>query len=130
MCDDREMGFGQPSGPPASARQVNELLALLLEAGYRDFRDARGPMGLSQRQAGGRFTRAEADTFIEQLLATGPEGATGAGDGDGDGRPVPRRGPVSGTERRRAEQVSSLRQVPPELLAAELQRQGWIVMAP
>ena len=43
------MGLGQPSGPPASARQVNELL---------------------------------------------------------------------------------VRQVPPELLAAELQRQGWIVMAP
>ena len=121
------MGFGQPNGPPASARQVNELLALLLEAGYRDFREARGPMGFSQRQAGGRFTRAEADAFIERLMATGPEENTG---GDGDRRPLPRRGPMSGAERRRAEQINSLRQVPPELLAAELQRQGWIVMAP
>ena len=122
------MGFGQPSGPPASARQVNELLALLIEAGYRDFRDARGPMGFSQRQAGGRFTRAEADAFVEQLLAD-PEGADGD-DGGGDDARAPRRGPVSAAERRRAEQISSIRQVPPELLAAELQRQGWIVMAP
>lgn len=125
------MGFGQPSGPPASARQVNELLALLLEAGYRDFRDARGPMGFSQRQAGGRFTRDEADAFLERLMATGQEGAAGdAGDSESDGAPAPRRGPVSRAERRRAEQISSLRQVPPELLAAELQRHGWIVMAP
>jgi hypothetical protein len=34
------MAFGQRSGPPASARQVQELLALLREAGHTDFRDA------------------------------------------------------------------------------------------
>ncbi|CAN5722056.1 hypothetical protein BH24ACT3_BH24ACT3_09020 [soil metagenome] len=125
--EDAPMGFGQASGPPASARQVAELLALLIEAGHRDFRDARGPMGFTQRQAGGKFTGAEAAAFIEQLLATGPAGAE---DDTGSGAPVPRRGPVTAAERRRAEQVRHLRQMPPELLAAELQRQGWIVMAP
>ena len=108
------MAFGQPTGPPASARQVQELLALLGEAGHSDFRDARGPMGFTQRQAGGRFTRSEADAFIERLRGTGP---------------TPRE-PVTAAERRRAEQVCSLRQMPPELLAGELQRRGWIVMAP
>ena len=49
------MAFGQQSGPPASSRQVQELLALVQGAGHSDFRDARGPMGFTQRQAGGRF---------------------------------------------------------------------------
>src|SRR5687767_15033524 len=57
------MAFGQASGPPASGKQVQELLSLLQEAGHSDFRDARGPMGFSQRQAAGKFTRAEADAF-------------------------------------------------------------------
>src|SRR4051795_2210678 len=61
------MAFGQQSGPPATHRQVQELLGLLQEAGHVDFRDARGPMGFTQRQAGGKFTRDEADAFIAQL---------------------------------------------------------------
>src|SRR4051794_41655837 len=61
------MAFGKQSGFPASARQVQELLGLLQEAGHTDFRDARGPMGFTQRQAGGKFTRDEADAFIAQL---------------------------------------------------------------
>ena len=60
------MAFGQPSGPPARARQVQELLGLLLEAGHVDFRDARGPMGFTQRQAGGKFTQDEA--YIQQEI--------------------------------------------------------------
>lgn len=61
------MAFGQQSGSPASAKQVQRLLELLHEAGHSDFRDARGPMGFSQRQAGGKFSRDEAEAFIEQL---------------------------------------------------------------
>jgi hypothetical protein len=61
------MAFGQSSGPPATGKQLNELLELLEAAGHSDFRDARGPMGFTQRQAGGKFTRDEADEFIEQL---------------------------------------------------------------
>lgn len=48
------MAFGQPSGPPASAKQVRELLELLVAAGHADFKDARGPMGFTQRQAAAR----------------------------------------------------------------------------
>ena len=62
-----EVTFGQQSGPPASPRQVQQLLALLKDAGHTDFRDARGPMGFTQRQAGGKFTRDEAAAFIDQL---------------------------------------------------------------
>ena len=51
------MPFGQHPGPPATSRQINELLELLHAAGHEDFRDARGPMGFTQRQAAGKFTR-------------------------------------------------------------------------
>ena len=61
------MTFGKQSGPPASARQVQELLTLLQEAGDAGFRDARGPMGFTQRQAGGKFTRDEVAAFIDRL---------------------------------------------------------------
>ena len=63
------MSFGQASGPPATAKQVRELQELLEAAGHSDFRDARGPMGFTQRQAGGKFTRDEAQAFIDQLEA-------------------------------------------------------------
>jgi hypothetical protein len=111
------MAFGQQSGPPATARQVQELLGLLQEAGHTDFRDARGPMGFTQRQAGGKFTRDEATAFIDQLQEA--EHA----DADGDAarpEPAPRLSAVEQT----------LRGIPAEQLAAELQRRGWVVMEP
>jgi hypothetical protein len=61
------MAFGQASGSPAPAKLVRELLDLLEAAGHTDFRDARGPMGFNQRQAAGKFTRDEAQAFIDQL---------------------------------------------------------------
>ena len=106
------MAFGQQSGPPATARQVQELLALLQDAGHTDFRDARGPMAFTQRQAAGKFTRDEADALIEALQEAQDTGTTAA--------PVERLTP--------AEQA--LRKVPAEQLAAELQRRGWIVVEP
>ena len=72
------MSFGQPSGPPATARQLRDLTALVESAGHTGFRDARGPLGLTQRQAGGRFTRDEAEDLIARLEAE----AEGAGDTD------------------------------------------------
>ena len=69
------MTFGQQSGPPASARQVQELLTLLRQAGHTDFRDVRGPMGFTQRQAAGKFTRAEAEAFIDRLQDAEPDGS-------------------------------------------------------
>ncbi|MGZ4724499.1 MAG: hypothetical protein ACXV8L_09840 [Ilumatobacteraceae bacterium] len=61
------MAFGQITGPPATARQMRELSDLLEIAGHDGFRDARGPMGFTQRQAGGKFTCGEAQAFIDQL---------------------------------------------------------------
>jgi hypothetical protein len=109
------MPFGQQSGPPASARQVKELLGLLQEAGHIDFRDARGPMRFTQRQAGGKFTRDEADAFIEQLQEAEANGGEAAG-----AAPAPRLSAVEQT----------LRRIDAPHLAAELQRRGWIVIEP
>jgi hypothetical protein len=109
------MAFGQQSGPPAPANKVRELLALLHDAGHTDFRDARGPMGFTQRQAGGKFTRDEADAFIEQLEQAANNES-----------PPPR--PTSAIRPSAAERA--LRDFSSELLAAELQRRGWIVAEP
>ena len=118
------MAFGQPSGPPAPMQMIKELLALLQAAGHSDFRDARGPMGFNQRQAGGRFTRDEADAFIAQLQ----EWAEIAESADA----VPT--PVAPTPQAIKPKVTaaerSLKSVPAEVLAAELQRRGWVVMEP
>lgn len=112
------MAFGQQSGPPATARQLRELEALLQEAGHLDFRDARGPMGFTQRQAGGKFTRDEADAFIAQLQEEQERAADGA-------PPAASRPAVRLTA---ADQA--LRKIPTDKLAAELQRRGWVVMEP
>src|SRR5271154_616286 len=98
------MGFGQQSGPPASAKQVQELLALLQEAGHSDFRDARGPMGFTQRQAGGKFTRAEADALLERLRDQDPEAEKS----------------IEVPIWRRSVQQDVLSQIPAERLAVEL----------
>jgi formate-dependent phosphoribosylglycinamide formyltransferase (GAR transformylase) len=109
------MAFGQQLGPPAPARQVQELLELLRRAGHQDFRDARGPMGFTQRQAAGKFTAPEAAAFIDRLLEAEHAGTD----------------PVAAAPAERlsaAEQA--LRRLPAEQLAAELQRRGWIVIEP
>ena len=109
------MAFGQQSGPPAPAHKVRQLLALLNDAGHTDFRDARGPMGFTQRQAGGKFTRDEVDAFIEQLEAAAQSES-----------PMP-----AGTRTTRPTAAErALREVSSDLLAAELQRRGWIVAEP
>lgn len=118
------MAFGQPSGPPASAKQLQELLALLHVLGHTDFRDARGPMGFTQRQAGGKFTRDEADAFIAQLHEWA-EIAENAGD-----VPTPVVVPAKSSSPKVTAAERSLKSVPTEVLAAELQRRGWVVLEP
>ena len=108
------MAFGQQSGPPASTRQVQELLGLLKEGGHTDFRDARGPMGFTQRQAAGKFTHDEAVAFIEQLQNS---------EADANTR-------VAAPAWRLAAQEQIVRHVPVEQLAAELRRRGWTVIEP
>ncbi len=98
---------------------MQELLALLQDAGHADFREARGPMGFTQRQAAGKFTRDEVAAFVEQLQ----EAAEGVG-GEGDDA-EPAAPPVRLTAADRA-----IRALPDAQLAAELQRRGWIVVEP
>jgi hypothetical protein len=109
------MAFGQQAGPPASRREVQELLTLLQSAGHIDFRDARGPMGFTQRQAAGKFTRDEAAAFIARLQEAESAGEPAA--------PPPPNARVSAAEK-------VLRRMPAEQLAAELQRRGWAVIEP
>ena len=108
------MAFGQQSGPPASARQVQELLNLLNDAGHAGFRDARGPMGFTQRQAAGKFTRDEAAAFIDRLQDADLEGDN----------------PVAVPAWRLSAQEQIIRHVPAETLALELRRRGWTVIEP
>jgi hypothetical protein len=108
------MAFGQQSGPSASATQVQELLALLKEAGHSDFRDARGPMGFSQRQAGGKFTRDEAAAFITQLQ-----------EAESSGAPV-----VAAPAWKKSTQDQLLQVLSSEQLAGELRRRGWTATEP
>jgi len=108
------MAFGQPSGPPASASLVRELLTLLKGAGHADFREARGPMGFTQRQAAGKFTRDEAEGFIDRLQDA---------EFDGEAPVVLPASRLSGTEQ-------LMRRMPDEQIVAELQRRGWTVTRP
>jgi len=108
------MAFGQQSGPPASAKQVRELLALLKDAGHTDFRDARGPMGFTQRQAAGKFARDEAAAFIGQLQDTEPDGSTA----------------VHVPAWRQSAQEQMMSSMPSEQLAGELRRRGWTATEP
>jgi hypothetical protein len=109
------MAFGQQAGPPASRREIEELLTLLQESGHTDFRDARGPMGFTQRQAAGKFTRDEAAAFIARLQ-----------EGGASGEPAEARPPSP----RPSAAEKALGRFPTEQLAAELQRRGWVVLEP
>lgn len=130
------MSFGQSSGPPASAKQVAYLRSLVEQAGYEGFREARHPLGLTQRQAGGKFTTREASTLIDQLLA----GPVGEGDGAGEeDEPPSSSGPRSAAAERRAqvaaerleaERAEAVRGMPAEVLVAELERRGWVASPP
>jgi hypothetical protein len=110
----RPMAFGQQTGPPASRGQMQELVALLHAAGHSDFRDARGPMGFTQRQAAGKFTRDEATAFLDRLRDASPVAEEVA------------EVPIW----RRSVQDDVLGQIPSARLAVELRRRGWTVMEP
>lgn len=118
------MAFGQQSGPPASTKQIQELLTLLRTAGHTDFRDARGPMGFTQRQAAGRFTREEATDFIDQL-----QEAEDTGDTSAVVAPTRERSPTVATQGLSPTE-QFLTRVRAEQLAQELRRRGWTVNPP
>ena len=134
------MAFGQQSGPPATAQQLKLLLSLLQADGYDDFRSARGPMGFTQRQGAGKFTRDEASALIDELQNS---------DSGGDTTSEPVEPPTAAVKRAAPKQAAAaaaklasadrasltpaeqaIRRIPTTHLAAELQRRGWIVVEP
>ena len=117
------MSFGQ-TAPPASAKQVQYLLSLVVKAGHADFRDARGPLGLTQRQAAGKFSRSEASALVDRLLAEAEATDNAAESLAGLGELL------SAADRLAFERIDAVRGMPAELLAGELQRRGWEVRAP
>jgi len=94
--------------------QMEELLTLLKDAGHTDLCDARGPMGFTQRQAAGKFTRDEAAGFIDRLQEAEFNGST----------------PVTAPAWRLSALEQMMRQMPAEQLAVELRRRGWTVTEP
>ena len=108
------MAFGQQSGRPANARRVDELLDQVRRSGYSDFREARHPLGLTQRQAAGRFTEDEVEELSAKLVGT----ETGS------------ELPFSADVKVSAAAKNLLRALPAEQIALELERRGWIVIAP
>jgi polyhydroxyalkanoate synthesis regulator phasin len=121
------MAFGQQSGPPASVKQVAEIESLLERAGFSSLREARQIYGLSQRQAGGKFTRQEADELIARLLA-------GEGELDSEQATAAVDAIVIAEQRAAkrgaAKQDELLAAVPDDALADELVRRGWVCMPP
>ena len=131
------MAFGQPAGPPASPRQIDQLAELLERAGFSSFREARHPYGLNQRQAAGRFTVAEAEELLERLTAAETVHATPAAAEHGeparaaaDLPPAPVRAPSAPDVRRQARRAQLLESFGDAVLAAELERRGWCCIPP
>jgi hypothetical protein len=110
---------------------MRELTELLQAAGHSDFRDARGPMGFTQRQASGKFTRDEADEFIAALQEAAHRAADPPPAPAAPSRATPSRAkPATPRPAQRAQRGGALEQYSDEALAAELQRRGWVVMEP
>jgi hypothetical protein len=129
------MSFGQPSGPPATASQLRQLTALLDDAGHTSFRDARGPLGLTQRQGGGRFTQDEAAALISRLEAeaedqAAPDDVPAEGPDALPARVVVRTGPAVASGTRAERLARQLEQVPEQMLVDELRRRGWALIPP
>ena len=120
------MAFGQAAGPPASAKDLARLAELVEQAGYGSFKEARHPLGLTQRQAAGKFTREEAAELAMRLEAEGgPEG-----DG-GDATPIETPAASGAASRRaRRDQELALAGTRDEALVAELELRGWTCIPP
>ncbi len=117
------MSFGQQSGPPASQKQIAFLLSLMEAAGY-DFATGRHHYGLTQRQARGRFSVAEAAEMIERLTAEAEPGP--------DDEPKTFDDPVAARAQARIDKDRAvlLKGIPAEMLANELESRGWAIIPP
>ena len=102
------------------------LQALLDKAGYPTFRDARRPLGLTQRQSNGKFTVAEASELIDRLI----NGEAPTVDGAYSKHTAPDSAPDAAADTILASQAAVLRGIPAQLLADELLSRGWHVREP
>jgi hypothetical protein len=109
------VSFAQ-QGPPASAKQIAYIQALLRKAGYDDFRTARTEFRLTQRQARGKFTMSEASALIDRLTSTDDDNPTVS--------------VVEEPDTFESAQSLLIRGFPADVLADELRRRGWTVSAP
>src|SRR4029079_9077291 len=103
-------------GPPASAKQVAYIQALLRKAGYDDFRTARTEYRLTQRQARGNVTKTAASALIDRLTSTDPDNPTVS--------------VVEEPDNFESAQSLLVRGFPADVLADELRRRGWQVAEP
>jgi hypothetical protein len=117
------MGFGD-SGPPASSKQISYLLALAQKAGHASFADARGPLGLTQKQSRGKFTVQEASELINRLLQDPTASSFDAVE------IVRTRKDEVAEQKRLADQGWIVRGLPADVLADELRLRGWSVHEP
>ena len=124
------MAFGQASGPPATHSQLRALTELLQAAGHGDFRDARGPMGFTQRQAGGKFTVDEAAEFIDQLQTAEYEASKSAAPEKRPTAKTTTKAKVGAPSASLGEAERALRTASTKSLVLEVRRRGWIVTKP
>jgi hypothetical protein len=111
------VSFTEPTGPPATAKQLAYLEALLRRAGYTSYTDARRPLGLTARQGRGKFTVPEASALIDRLADGEDTGSDADRTDRGDPTPpAPPRPPLS--------------ELASDALAAELRSRGWRVEPP
>ena len=124
------MAFGQASGPPAGARDVARLAELFEQAGDTSFKEARHPFGLTQRQAGGKFTRDEVEELTARLEAELDPGPGGAGPAAPAAPPTA--ASTSGARRsaKRAPAKVEVAALAAEVLVAELELRGWTCIPP
>jgi hypothetical protein len=110
-----DVSFAQ-QGPPASAKQIAYIQALMAKAGYDDFRSARTEYRLTPRQARGKFTKSEASAMIDRLTSADDENPTVSA--------------VEEPDTLDSAQALLIRGFKAELLADELLRRGWSVHEP
>ena len=124
------MAFGQAAGPPASPKRVAELAEALEALGFDTFKEARHRVGLTQRQAAGKFTNGEIDELLARLEAEGIDGEGAAGAAAPPPTPPAATKSVAVDRRQRARDEELVARLDADLLATELVNRGWCCIPP
>ena len=130
------MAFGQASGPPARAKDIDQLAEQFEQAGFSSFREARHQFGLTQRQAAGKFTSSEVTELLAKLeaMAAGTESDPLLDDGlivGVDFEPAVAVSPSPArADRRHQQNKLTIAGLPDDLMATELELRGWTCIPP